>query len=129
MKEAASDLVTDAWFMHPMCPERRRRLRQVFRYLQAHWTATKRTRLVVRRIADKHDETASTMAAQDGALVITIDARACYSHAADLLLHEWAHAVTWTVRGSDHGPAWAGVYAAIATAFWDGDALEESLDW
>lgn len=123
----AADKTQSCWET-PMSPERRRRLRQVLRYLEAHWPAAHPVRLQVCRISDRH-ETLAILEEVEGHLRIRIDNRTCYYHALDLLFHEYSHAVTWRVVGPHHGGAWAGTYAEILTAVEDGDLLEDSLAW
>lgn len=122
--------IADRW-RAPMSRAQRARLRQIVRYLRAHWPTRKPIRLFVRRQSDGPDgSVAACTPSIDGRLfVIDIDNRACFFHALDLVLHEFAHARTYGVPGPHHGAAWAGEYAALVTAFEDGDAFEESKTW
>jgi hypothetical protein len=118
----------EAGWASPMPAERKSRLRQILRYLIAHWPPARKVSLSVRRIPSSK-RTIAIVEQLDGSLEITINSRACFHHAADLLIHEYAHAATWLVYGSDHGPAWAGVHSALLTEFEDGDAYELSKAW
>jgi hypothetical protein len=129
MPDLTPEEMAEGW-ASPIPPLERERVRQVFRYLAAHWPAPIPVRLFIRRLALRHQNVAQLTASADGrTLILEIDARACFFHAVDVLMHEYAHAVTWRVRGSDHGAAWAGTFAAMVTAFEDGGADEESKTW
>jgi hypothetical protein len=119
------------WFETPLPPKYRARLRQIARYLQAHWPARNPTRLVIRRIADGHDASAlcEKYYGSQQFFVITIDARWQYVGALDTLFHEHAHAAAWGVKEAAHGPAWRGVHGEILTAFEDLDAMKDSESW
>ena len=57
-------------------------------------------------------------------LVITVDPRVeDINIMLQLLVHEWAHAVSWfdegTAPGRDHGPAWGVAHAACYTTVFD----------
>jgi hypothetical protein len=119
------------WFDSPLPPKYRKRLRQVARYLQAHWPARNPTRLVIRRIADHRDTYAVCEKYYGGRVffLMTIDARWQFVGAIDTLFHEHAHAVAWGVKEADHGPAWRAIHGEIVAAFEDGDALSDSESW
>ena len=53
-------------------------------------------------------------------IVIEIEESLTGQEAIDTLIHEYAHAVAWNRRGSDHGPAWGEAYSRCYRAVVDG---------
>lgn len=120
-------MTKDECFQSPITPAGRKRLRQIHKYLVAHWPPPQPTKLLVSEIAESHD--ALGMVYEVGKnLVIRIDSRHGYYAALETLLHEWAHVRVWGSSQEHDGP-WAGAYTELLVAFEDGDALEDSKSW
>lgn len=111
----------------------RARLRAMLRYMVAHWPPSLPVKLRFTKLPAREEAIAlcspRAITQRKAGLLIEIDSRACYYHAIDLLIHEYAHAVAWDIDPTDHGAAWAGVHLDIVRAFEDGDAFEESKTW
>lgn len=132
---------SDPAFWAPVDKDDKARLRQVARYLAAHWPAPLPVRLRFERISPLHGcigETYRTGGARY--LVLRVDSRACFSWALGTLVHEWAHAVTWPTSlrhekklveafHPDHPGEWNAVHGEMTTRLYDLGGLEESETW
>lgn len=133
-------------FFKPMDADGRRRVRQVIRYLAAHWPTPFPVVLLLAPIATQADSTGyverrETWRGRTGPLLLLrLDSRMTTAWALETLRHEWAHAATWPASARferrqvridhpDHDPAWRGVYGSIEAAFYDGSAAEDSEEW
>ena len=140
MKDLEYD-TSSAEFWEPINDLDKARLRQVARYLEAHWPAPFPVRLRLERISPRHECVGETY--RDGskrALVLRIDSRACFSWALGTLVHEWAHAATWATSlrhekkqleayHPDHPVEWNAVHGAMTSKLFDDGGLEESETW
>lgn len=130
-----------AAFWRPLDRADKRRLRQVSRYLAAHWPTPFPVELRFERLAANLNCVAETYRrVSERRLILRIDSRACRSWAIDLLLHEWAHLVVWPAaiafekrqernRHPAHPPEWRALHGEIIAAMDDGKGLEDSEDW
>lgn len=79
----------------------------------------------VRRIKIKDEEDTIGFCEKRGKkFYIKIDKRLSEQMAIMILLHEWAHALSWPYCGSkeeDHGPEWGIAYAKVWRAYMETD--------
>lgn len=54
---------------------------------------------------------------KNNAFVIKINRELTPEHAIDVLLHEYAHTVSWKKEDDDHGPLWGVAYSNIYRLF------------
>ncbi len=118
--------VDDLLWASPMPEVCRERLRAWLRYMVAHWPLGRPIRLTFRRVGGKN---IAVCKHTPQGYRLTIDSRANFHQALELLNHEYSHAVAWEVDPTDHGPAWGGIYTDITRACFDGTAYEDSDAW
>jgi hypothetical protein len=65
-------------------------------------------------IMGDEDDTAYVQGYDDGSFEIVIDSRLAFGEMCDYLIHEFAHAGSWSLdEPDDHGPAWGIEYAGL----------------
>lgn len=81
-------------------------------------------RVYLRKIAPVHDCVGYTMLKRDRNnrpmhFLIVVDSGHKWTIVKDTLIHEWAHAMTWSEHetAEDHGPEWGLAYARLYREF------------
>ncbi len=133
-------LDTDApRFWRPLDNDGKRRLRQIARYLAAHWPTPFPVRLRFERLSPTLQSVAETYRADDH-LVVRIDSRAPFSWAVDLLYHEHGHCALWPASARweqrlereempHHGPEFYAMLGEISAKMEDGGGRADSESW
>lgn len=103
----------------PRARSKRLRLHQVHRWLQARFPCPRRTVLRVEKLPHRELGACDRVGKE---LVLRVSPTIGWESAIEILLHEYAHAMTWPLakhehRVADHSDEWGLAYAKLYRAF------------
>lgn len=111
--------------------KKRNRLHSIHNYLKSKFITPFPTRLIVIDPKDKKisQKIMGTSSRVKGSIYITIDGNLEYSRAAEVLAHEYSHAMTWTFKRLEsvrahHCDEWGLAYARVYRDLWEEGGLE-----